>query len=184
LLELLEASGVSTADSLDHALERCEDELLARADGVSPERDVPLHEHQLCQGLTPEELAFLEPQLGLIACAPGATVVRGGETAEEVYLVTHGTLSVLGLDGGDRPYRVATLSAGMTFGELAFVDRTRRRADVRADTRVGCRTLSYALLDALATDAPALYGKLVTNLLRCTASWVVAADRELAYLTR
>ena len=72
----------------------------------------------------------------------------------------------------------------MTFGELAYVERERRRtANVLADSAVECRTLSYTLLDDLARAEPVLYGKLLRNLLKVASASLRLANAELAHAT-
>ena len=81
-------------------------------------------------------------------------------------------------------HRLTTLSAGGTFGELAFVERRSRAADVRADSEVVCRTLPYATIDALAVSDPVLHGKLLRNLLSVVISTLHVVNAEVAHLTR
>jgi len=141
-------------------------------------------EHELFESLTADELNRMLPLLGSVTADAGALVVRSGTAAGEVYLVTAGELSVLSENGKPGGHRLTTLSAGMTFGEVAFVERGVRSADVRADTAVECRTLSYATLDALAVSDPVLHGKLLRNLLRVVVASLRVANAEVAYLTR
>jgi CRP-like cAMP-binding protein len=72
----------------------------------------------------------------------------------------------------------------MAFGELAYVDRSARTADVRADSQVECRTLPYTLLDDLAVSDPALHGRLILNILRVAVSWVHVTSSEVRHLAR
>ena len=66
----------------------------------------------------------------------------------------------------------------MTFGELPFVDRGARTADVRADSQVECRILSYDAIDRLELTNPALYGKLLRNVLGIVIARLHAANLE------
>jgi glutaminase len=167
---------------LDLALEWCEDELLRRAGREPPVTAVALADHELMVGLSAAELERLDADLGSVTAAPGTILVRRDEPASDVFLVTHGMLSVVQGDGSD--HRLTTLSAGMTFGELAFVDRGVRAADVRADSEVQCRTLEYATIDALATGDPVLYGKLLRNLLRVVVGTLHVVNTEVEHLAR
>ena len=106
-------------------------------------------------------------------------LVRRGDPADELFLVTAGRLSVY----APGAHRLTTLSAGMTFGELAYVRREPRSADVVADSQVECRRLSFALLDELAASEPVLYGKLLRNLLEVVSGSLRIANDELALLT-
>ena len=76
------------------------------------------------------------------AATPRArSIVRHGDPAHELFLLTSGRLSVtVERVGGGGPRRLTTQSAGTIFGELAFVARTTRTADVHADTRWSARS--------------------------------------------
>ena len=141
---------VAVFSNLDLALEWCEDELLVRIGEQPAVTEVALGEHELLAGLTADELDRLVPELGSHLGPAGSLLVRQGEPATEVFLVVQGTLSVIRETSDGESRRLTTLSAGGTFGELAFVERRSRAADVRADSAVECRTLSYATIDALA----------------------------------
>lgn len=183
--ELLEsAAEFSRFGDLDAALEWCENELLKRL-GVSQAVDeVRLDEHELLRELQPDELGRLVPSLGVLAVPAGSLLVRRGEPAAGIFLVTRGTLSVVaGVEGGPI-MRLATVSAGMTVGEVAYVASGSRSADVRADSDVECFTLPYATLDALARDDPVLHGKLLHGLIRIVVSRLLAADSAIAELAR
>ena len=108
----------------------------------------------------------------------GTTIVSHGDPAGELFLVTSGRLSVFA-PGGDR--RLTTLSAGMTFGELAYIERGPRTANVVADTHVECRTLTYELFDELSSSRPEIYGKLLRNILAVVAASLHLANAELSH---
>jgi glutaminase len=145
---------------------------------------VDLPDHEFLAGLTGAELDRLLPQLGMVTAGAGSLLVRRGEPASELFLVTRGSLSVVGGKNGGPRYRLTTLSAGMTFGELAFVARGTRAADVCADTEVTCATLPYATIDALAQSDPDLHGKLLRNLLQSVVGILHVVNAEVAHLTR
>jgi len=182
-LELRLPGEVMWFTDLDAALEWCEDELLRRVGHPGAPAAVPLAEHELVEGLEPDELARLQPELGTVAVGRGTLVVRTGDPADEVFLVTSGRLSVRIPGAGPEGRRLSTLSAGMTFGELAYVERGTRTADVYADTDVECRTLSYATLDRLAATDPRLYAKLLHGLARVVVVSLRRANAEVAHLT-
>jgi glutaminase len=174
---------VTRFDNLDAALEWCEDELLQRVSHPPAPTEIDLAEHELFAELEPAELERLVPELGLLAVDPGEIVVRAGDPAAELFLVTRGSLSVLAPGTGPQGRRLSTVSAGMTFGELAYVDRGFRIADVYADTDVECRTLPYAVLDRLAATEPRLHGKLLHGLAKVVLTTLQQVNAEVAHLT-
>jgi glutaminase len=165
-------------DELDLALEWCEDELLARLGHEEHPAEIAIDQHRLLAGLTEAELARLLPFLGSVVAPAGTTIVRHGEPASDLFLVTAGRLSVFAPDG-DR--RLTTLSAGMTFGELAYIERGPRTANVVADTDIECRMLTYERFDELSSSEPQLFGKLLRNILAVVTASLHLANAELAH---
>jgi CRP-like cAMP-binding protein len=183
LLEPITPPAIRFPD-LDAALEWCEEELLFRIRGDSDPRAIPFELHELLQGLSPGELGRLSPHLDVVNAEAGTLIVRAGEPAAEIFLVTTGSLSVLLRAENQPDLRLATLTAGMTFGEIAYVERSVRSADVRADSDVECLTLSFASLDSLTTTDPQMHGKLLHNLMRVVVSRLRSSNAEVAELTR
>jgi glutaminase len=183
VLEPIPAQAIAFAD-LDAALEWCEEELLFRIRGRPDEQPTSLDSHELLRDLDPDELERLLPQLGFVSATPGTILVRAGDPAAEIFLVTKGSLSVLLQHEGRPVLRLATLAGGMTFGEIAYVDRSLRSADVRADSDVECRTLRFEMLDALVTTDPQLHAKLLRNLVRVVVSRLRSLDAQVAELSR
>jgi len=172
-----------TFPDIDLALEWCEDRLLA-GQGVQDLRPggVSLAEHDLCRGLRPEALRRLEGRLEPRSFPAGELIIRKGEPADSIYLLTSGAVSVtLELPNGRRK-RLATISAGMTFGELAVIDRGARGADVRADTAVDCYVFPIAALDALGETDPSMKIAILENLLRNASRTVTRLNDEVAAL--
>jgi glutaminase len=185
--ELLESAAPTSASvfaDLDGAIEWCESELLLRLGACRSVDAVPPDEHELLRELGPDELAWLLPNLGVVSAPAGSLLVRRGDPATEIFLVTGGSLSVVAQLEDGRDMRLSTVSAGMTFGEVAYVTGGSRTADVRADSEVECRTLSFATIEALAQSDPPLHGKLLRSLIRVVVSRLLAADAAVAELAR
>ncbi len=167
---------------LDLALEWCEDRLLSIAGASLAPARVALADHELLRGLMATEIRRVEQFLRPRVFEAGTLVAKKGQRAGEVYLVTHGDLSVtLDLPDGERR-RLATVSAGMLFGELAALDRGPRAADVRADTAVECYELSPEGLERLGHTDPALKSILLSNMLRIVTRLARRMNEELVLL--
>jgi glutaminase len=164
-------SALTFAD-FDSALEWAEDELLRRLGEPDPADSIALEDHAFLAHI---ELAPLE--LERLTLPAGATVVRAGDAAAELFLVTRGTLTA-SIDGR----RLTTLPAGAAFGELGYFERGTRAADVRADSDVECYVLSYATLDRLAETMPDIHAVLVRRLAAVLASSLHAANTENTWL--
>ncbi len=173
--------GLSIFADLDAALEWCEERVLAGA-AACEEPVLTLKQHELCAGLGADELHALGAVLQPRRFAPGDVIVREGDRAEELFLLMRGRVSVtVDLPGGERK-RIATVSPGMVFGELTVVDRSRRTADVRADTVVECLALPAVELDRLGETRPAVTTTILRNLLRNVHRTVNRLSREVAAL--
>ena len=171
------------APDLDRAFEWCEDRLLS-AHGAAPvaTRSVALADHDVCRGLEPDDLAHLERLLERRSFHAGAIIIRQGEAADAVFLLARGEVSVtVDLPGG-RVRRLATLSPGMSFGELAVVHRGSRTADVRADTGVECWMLTTTAFEVLGRARPQIKIVILENLLRRAAQMLARANEEVATL--
>ena len=166
---------------LDHAIEWCEAVVLDEA-GISPDaRVIEPRDHALLRDLPEEELALVLDALRALEYAPGAVLFEEGDAAEDLYLVSSGDLSVSvrGSDGSSR--RIATLSSGMLFGELALVDRSPRTATVTADTHVVCHALSFSALEALGATNPRLEAALLAGVLRVAGGTARRLSVELSH---
>jgi CRP-like cAMP-binding protein len=100
---------------------------------------VPVEPGRLAQvplfsGLTPGELALLAQRVSIEHYEPGVEIVRQGEAADKLFVITDGDVDVCvgGQDGSEQ--RVAVLSAPGYFGEIALLGDadSRRTATVRA----------------------------------------------------
>lgn len=176
---------------LELGLEWCERQLLqchaptllaaaAAADAAAP--PTTLAGHALCAGLAPAEVALLEARVRHCSFEPGATIVRRGDAADGVFLLLRGDVSVTVAlpQGGSK--RLATLTAGMSFGEMALVSGGQRSADVRADTAVACAVLGTEAFRALETERPGLMIRLMRNLLLGLGQTAVRLTAEVAAL--
>jgi glutaminase len=169
---------------MDIALEWCENRLIA---GQRPDDSslvsVTLAEHDLCRGLAPEAVAFLETLLKSRRYEPGELIVRKGEPADEIYLLMSGEVSVrVDLPNGQIK-RLSTLSPGMAFGEIAVINRSVRSADVHADKHVECYLLSTAAFEELGETNPMIKMTLLQNLLRNFSRMLTMVEREVTTLS-
>ena len=173
------ARGLNFSD-LDRALEWCEDRLLGRY-GATANATVTatLASQEICRGLDDAGLAALQPLVVRRRFAPGELVVRVGEAADAMYFLLEGRVSVLMNRDTGEPQRLATLSPGMAFGELALVTRSPRSADVRADTAVECYALSADRFAELGRTHPAVKMTLLENMLRQAVEVVARLNQEV-----
>ncbi len=166
----------------DFALEHDEDLLLARG---FPDRawEAPsaLGNCALFAGLAPDDIALLEPLLGRRTYHHGQTIIAAGQSSDELFVITDGAVMV-SIPTQDGVARLDAFTSGMTFGELAFIDRSPRSADVTALGAVECRVLTRAAFAQLERDAPAIKIRLLENLATGLTGMLRQATQELAAL--
>lgn len=168
--------------SLDHAMESCEDDLLrsVQPDGVTEARAV--EQSELANGMTPAQLAIFTALLRTRRFVSGETVVREGDAADTLFLITRGVIAVhLGDGPGDR--RVASFSAGTMVGGMAFIDGGPRSATLIAEGDVECASLEKADFEGLAADHPTIHARLLHNIAVSLAMKLRLANAHLDLLT-
>lgn len=139
----------------DRALEWAENALLAEVAPAAPVATGPAAPTpDLLLGLTPSQLALVQSRLASRPFRTGETLVETGASADEMFLLREGSVSVmLPLpDGSQR--RLATFTAGMAFGEMGMLDRAPRSARIVAETDGVCDILRRTDFEALGQDHP------------------------------
>lgn len=97
----------------------------------------------------------------------GATLVRQGDPADELFIVLEGQLSsVIGAADSAAEQALGTLGPGAVVGEVAVLTGTRRTATVRSETASTVAALSASDLRRIAADHPALVEHLLASTVR------------------
>ena len=167
----------------DFALEHGESVLLAKR--YPDETVVKLAASADCAlfaGLSADELARLDRLLVRRRYHGGQTIVAAGQRSEELFVLTRGT-AMVSIPTHEAHTRLDVFTPGMTFGEIAFLDRSRRSADVTAVGEVECLVLAredFARLDA---SAPAVKIRLLENMALGLTHLLRHSNRELAALS-
>ncbi len=176
-----EASGYLCFEENDLAMEWCENRLLAAA--APAERIDNLGDFPLFARLAAPDLARVRPLLRSVHYRRGDTIIASGEQSDDrIFLLLDGEVSViLPLSDGTHQ-RVATLSAGMTFGEMAVLGHTQRTATVYADTDAECWVLQAHDFDLVAADHPHLKIVLLENLSEYLAARLRQANQLIGTL--
>jgi len=169
---------------LDRALEFCENRLLGKSEQRLAGPRLRLADHPTLQGLDAAQTLELESRLQVLHFAPGDLIVRRGDDADRIFFIVAGEVSVSSELSNGRLKRLSTLSAGMTFGELAMVNRSPRSADVRADAQTECYALDVAEFDQLGEKHPEIKMKLLENLLRTLSRTASRLTGEVLELSR
>jgi MFS superfamily sulfate permease-like transporter len=182
LLALLDVHGVVEAltrgrmfPDLDHALEWCEDELLAaHREGIAPEVELPLERLDLLRDLDAEGRAAVRAVLTRREYPEDAAVFHRGDRDDALYVIASGSATVrLG------ETRLMTFSRGTCFGEMALLDREHRSASIHAETPLVCYVLERKSFEALAREHPRVALVLLANLGRELSLRMRRAHRTL-----
>ena len=157
-------SGYLSFEDNDVATEWCENRLLASA-GAGGSSTCALDDFGLFAGMSASALGRLSSLLLQFEHAAGATIIAAGARDDDrVFLIREGEVSVvLPLADGSHQ-RIATLSSGMTFGEMAMINSAPRSAYVHADTTVRGWSFSAGSLDRLAVEYPDIKITVLHNL--------------------
>jgi SulP family sulfate permease len=170
-------------DSLDEALERGEDELLARHDGqAAGQRTLT---EWLTEALGSAELAQTLATALKPANHEGAGYLcRAGDPTDTLLFIESGRVSVEVENEGHSPIRQRVFGPNTIVGEVGFFLGVPRTANLRIDGPATVWTLSHAMYQRLAREAPAVIAALLTCTVRIQAERLAFSSRQVAALQR
>lgn len=135
------------ATDLDHALEACEDTLLVQEKLLPAGGEITRHLESILGGHP--RLADLAGAMQRLELAPGTALIRAGDPADDVYLVSEGRVRIqMDLPDG-RTLRLRSMTAGAVVGEVGHCLNGKRTADVVVETPATVYRLSRAGLEGL-----------------------------------
>ena len=149
----------------DTALEWCENRLLDQKISIRvAELTVQAADYELLANLRPEELAIVQALLERRRFQREEVIVPFGAPAGELFFLARGCASATLPQGNGTKKRLGTFSPGMSFGEMAMLDRAPRSAAVTADTEVECDLLKLEDFERLGEQHPRIKLVLLSNL--------------------
>ena len=164
---------------LDTAIEWAEDQIVYRHGGAIDFHDTTdLAEQPLLAGLAAEELAELNALAMIRSYQQGERILVTGEPAGSLFFLRSGVVHVTLRDG----IRLATLTAGMAFGEMALLE-THRSADVFADMSATAYEISLADFERFRERHPKAGERIMRNLAQLLADRLIAANTRVNLLT-
>jgi CRP-like cAMP-binding protein len=124
-----------------------------------------LEQMDILRDFTPQEVHALEQKLTRNTFNKGEIILKEGDTDRNLFFLVKGLVSVrILLPQSERYKRLITYSAGVTFGEMAFLDGSPRSADVWSDEDAETFVLSPAEFNALQEESPPTAIKLIRNI--------------------
>lgn len=147
----------------DRAIEASEQMLLAQAGGDAMQVAVPLADTTLMRGLTADQLDRVRGTMEDRQLRAGEILFRQGDPGDRLYVLTQGSISIIGGKGPVRQ-RFVSFSPGIMIGEISMLDGAGRSADAVADTDALAWSLTREAFDALALADPQLGERLTRNI--------------------
>jgi SulP family sulfate permease len=174
---------VSIVAELDHALEWCENEVIAQHQGREQE-EASLRDW-FTQILGDEhDATALMHHCERIEVEAGDTIVRAGDSADSMHFILEGRVGIMIPAGEDRTTRVRSLGRYTTIGEMGLVSHAPRSATIQAEVASILYVLCAEQFEAIKTDDPALSQKLLTYFVTVMAERLSFANRTIAVLRR
>jgi glutaminase len=164
---------------LDTAIEWAEDQLVYRYGGaIDFHQTTELSEQPLLAGLSNEELAGLAAIATIGHYTAGEKIVAAGDTATSLFFLRSGAVHVTLPDG----VRLATLTAGTAFGEMALLE-THRSADVTADMAASAYEIPLRDFERFRQQHPHAGERIMRNLAQLLADRLIVANTRIDLLT-
>jgi glutaminase len=164
---------------LDTAIEWAEDQIVYRYGGsVDFLETTELSEQPLLDGLTEQELADLASLASIRTYQPGEKIVTAGDPASSLFFLRSGAVHVTLPDG----IRLATLTAGMAFGEMALLEPV-RSADVLADMTATVFEVPVRDFEQFRMQHPRAGERIMRNLAQLLADRLIVANAKVDLLT-
>jgi SulP family sulfate permease len=168
---------------LDHALEWCENEIIANHRGLDQEEASLRDWFIQILGSEPDASELIH-RCRRIEVGAGETVVNAGEAATSMHFILDGRLGIMIPADHGRLTRVRSLGRYTTIGEMGLVSQTPRSATIRAEQSSVLYVLDSEQFEAIKLENPLLTQKLLTYLFSVMAERLTFANRMIAVLSR
>jgi sulfate permease, SulP family len=184
----LRSSGFITADvsivpELDHALEQCENQIIAEHQGLEQEQASLRGWFTEILG-TEQDATALMHRCQRVEVDAGEVIVRAGEAADSMHFILDGRVGIMVPADKGRDTRVRSLGRYTTIGEMGLVSHTPRSATIQAEVASTLYVLNTRQFEALKADDPELSHKLLTYFVSVMAERLTFANRTIAVLRR
>jgi len=164
---------------LDTAIEWAEDQVVYRYGGaIDFHESTELSEQPLLSGLSDDELTEMVALATVRSFPAGEKIIRAGDPASSLFFLRSGVVHVTLPDG----IRLATLTAGMAFGEMALLE-PRRSADVTADMAASAWEIRLTEFERFREQHPRAGERIMRNLAQLLADRLIAANAKVNLLT-
>nr|WP_249803673.1 SulP family inorganic anion transporter [Bradyrhizobium sp. 21] len=175
--------GVTIIPELDHALEWCENELIAQHQGLAQE-EASLRDWFTGILDSEDDADELIRRCQRLEVDAGEIIVQAGDPADSMHFILDGRVGIMVPAEDDRTTRVRSLGRYTTIGEMGLVSQTPRSATIQAEVDSVLYVLNTLQFDAIKDEDPALSHKLLTYFVSIMAERLTFANRTIAVLRR
>ncbi len=132
----------------------------------------------VCAEITEDEAKTLAAILGVRQLKDGELLVSEGAADQTLFILAAGKLAVFSLTADGKEKLVYTMKEGECAGTRAFVDRTPRKATLRAIGDATVYTLTPEAFDTVVDAQPRLAYKVMRALFRVTHANLMRMNQE------
>ena len=174
---------VIVAPDLDHALELCEDAIIA----THRKEDSAIRSLRewLSEALGSAEYAdMLAQRCKRIQFGPGDTVAAQGERSDSMHFILEGRVAIIVDVGDGRTVRVRSLGRHTTIGEMGLITQRPRSATIEAEVASVVYEFRVEDYERLKIERPELIQALLTYVIKVMAERLGFASRLIGVLQR
>ncbi len=165
---------------LDTAIEWAEDQVVYRHGGaIDFHETTGLSEQPLLAGLSAREIEEIAALGTMRNYRSGERIVAAGDPSTSLFFLVSGVVHVSLPDG----VRLATLTAGTAFGEMALLE-THRTADVLADMSATALEIPLDAFERFREKHPHVGERIMRNLAQLLAERLIVANTKVDLLTQ
>jgi SulP family sulfate permease len=176
-------SEVKLHSELDHALEWCENEIIAQHQERAQE-EASLRDWFTRILDSEHDADELIRRCQRIEVDAGETIVRAGEPADSMHFILDGRVGIMVPADRGHTTRVRSLGRYTTIGEMGLVAHTPRSATIQAEVASVLYVLNTHQFEAIKAEDPELSHKLLTYFVSVMAERLAFASRTIAVLRR
>lgn len=132
----------------------------------------------VCAEISEVEAQSLAAIMGVRQLKDGELLVSEGDAVQTLFILASGKLGVISASADGKENLVHTMTEGECAGTRAFVDRTPRKATLRAIGNATVYTLSPEAFDTVVDAQPRLAYKVMRALFRVTHANLMRMNQE------
>ena len=119
----------------------------------------------LLAGLSQADQGVLSNYFETLSIKAKEALFRMGDSGDQLFVLLEGEISLgLPIDGQAAIRRLATITPGVVFGEMALLDAQPRSAHAIADQPSVLKALSRSNFEKLRGEQPSLFAKMMQNI--------------------